>query len=120
MVWLSDSERRTLIVLGVIGLGALGTLLWLQRRPPLTVDGLPAQAAAWDQRLAAARQVDVNTASTAELARLPGIGPALADRIVTYRTVHGAFRRPEELTRVRGIGPKTFNELRDYIKPSDE
>ncbi|MEM1094927.1 MAG: ComEA family DNA-binding protein [Bacteroidota bacterium] len=51
--------------------------------------------------------VNVNTATLAELDRLPGVGPALAQRIVDYREAHGAFARVASLERVRGIGPKT-------------
>ena len=49
--------------------------------------------------------IDVNTASAADLQSISGIGPALADRIVAYRTRYGAFRRPEDLENVRGSAP---------------
>ena len=116
-MWFSREERITLTVLGVAALVALGTLLWQQQRPALTVAGQPAsaQAARWDQLLDAARRVDVNTASAAELERLPEVGPVLAQRIVEYRTRHGRFHSPEELQRVRGIGTKTYEALRRSV-----
>lgn len=56
--------------------------------------------------------VDVNVADVAELTRLPGIGPALAARIVAYREEHGPYRSIDDLARVRGIGPATVERLR--------
>ena len=61
------------------------------------------------------RRVDVNRASAAELEALPGIGPALAQRIVADREVNGPFRRPQDLRRVAGIGEKTVAKLLPYI-----
>lgn len=120
-MWLTEKERVTLAVLGTLALIALGILLWQHQYPPLTVEGQPAssQAARWDAALAAARQVDVNTADTAELERLPGVGPLLASRVVDYRTAHGRFRSADELMQVPGIGPKTYEALRDFVTVED-
>ena len=60
-------------------------------------------------------QIDINTADETLLQQLPGIGPALAARIVAYRTENGPFGSVEELTQVSGIGPRTLEELRPYI-----
>jgi len=60
-----------------------------------------------------AEKVDVNAASTFELQRLPGIGPALAERIVAHRTEHGPFDTIDGLQAVSGIGPQTVEGLRD-------
>jgi competence ComEA-like helix-hairpin-helix protein len=60
-------------------------------------------------------RIDPNRASAAELTRLPGIGPALAGRIVVDRDQNGAFRSPEALLRVPGIGPKTLARIRAYL-----
>lgn len=58
--------------------------------------------------------VDLNAATAAELETLPGIGPAIAARIVEYRA-RRPFRRKSELMRVRGIGPATFRKLADAV-----
>ena len=123
MIELTEQERGTLAALGLAALAALGVLAW-QRRPLdiaraavlSEVEGRPAQAARWERQLRNARRLDVNTASAAELERLPEVGPALAQRIVDDRTLHGRFRRPEELMRVKGIGPKTYDALREYVE----
>ncbi|HYY56791.1 MAG TPA: helix-hairpin-helix domain-containing protein [Pyrinomonadaceae bacterium] len=59
--------------------------------------------------------VNINTASPAELEKLPGIGEALAARIVAYRRQHGRFRRAEHLIMVRGISERRFRGLRASI-----
>lgn len=59
--------------------------------------------------------LDVNRASAAELERLPGIGPALAARIVAYRDSAGDFESVDDLLRVRGIGPALLARLRPHI-----
>jgi competence ComEA-like helix-hairpin-helix protein len=59
--------------------------------------------------------VDVDRASAEELERLPGIGPALARRIVEERDRDGPFGSAAALERVRGIGPKLVGRLRDRV-----
>ncbi len=59
--------------------------------------------------------VNINTASQAELESLPGIGPALAQRIIEHRQTHGPFAQVEDLKDVQGIGDATLERLRPYI-----
>ena len=63
--------------------------------------------------------VNVNTASAEELDVLPGIGPALADRIIAYREANGPFTAAEDLLAVSGIGEKVLDGLRDQIVLED-
>ena len=56
--------------------------------------------------------VNINTAGVSELEALPGIGPALAARIVEYRDGHGPFASVDDLTDVPGIGPAKLEALR--------
>lgn len=50
--------------------------------------------------------VDINSASAAELDRLPGLGPKLAQAIVDYRAAHGPFAGPAQLAEVKGISER--------------
>jgi comEA protein len=59
-------------------------------------------------------QVNINTASAAELELLPGIGPAIAQRIVDYRKEH-PFKERNQIMRVKGVGQKTFAKIKDYL-----
>ena len=60
--------------------------------------------------------ININTATPAELDRLPGIGPALAARIIEHRTRYGPFRRAEHLLIIPGISERRFAEMRPFIK----
>jgi len=60
-------------------------------------------------------RININTADAADLELLPGIGPALAQRIVDYRQTHGPFARVEDIMEVSGIGPGTFEKIRELI-----
>jgi competence protein ComEA len=59
--------------------------------------------------------ININTASQAELESLPGIGPALALRIIDYRNAHGPFATPEAIQDVSGIGPATYEKIKTLI-----
>lgn len=63
----------------------------------------------------AAAQVNLNTATQAELEKLPGVGPSLASRILEYRTKNGGFKKIEDLMNVKGIGEKSFLKLKPQI-----
>ena len=60
-------------------------------------------------------RVNLNTATEEQLMRLPTVGPAKAERIVTWRKKHGAFKRPADLRRVKGFGYKTFKRLEPLL-----
>ncbi|HEX6971066.1 MAG TPA: helix-hairpin-helix domain-containing protein [Limnochordia bacterium] len=59
--------------------------------------------------------LDLNGATRDELVSLPGIGPALAERIVAYREAHGPFDDLSALLAVRGIGPATLRKLAPHV-----
>jgi competence protein ComEA len=58
---------------------------------------------------------NVNTADEAALIALPGIGPALARRIIAYREEHGPFASVDQLDVIQGIGPRNIDEFRHLV-----
>ena len=60
--------------------------------------------------------VDLNTADQAALETLPGIGPALAQRVIDWREENGAFSSVDDLLAVSGIGEKVLANLRDQVR----
>ncbi len=61
--------------------------------------------------------IQLSTATLEQLDSLPGVGPATAQKILDYRTKHGAFSSVDELDAVPGIGPKRLEQLRDLVVP---
>ena len=64
---------------------------------------------------AADGRVNINTADEKALDTLPGIGPAMARRILDYRQTNGSFQSIEELKKVKGIGEAKFAKLKDKV-----
>ncbi len=67
----------------------------------------------------AVERIDLNTASAAELARLPGIGPAKAQAIIEHRTEQ-PFTRPDDLRKVKGIGDKLYERVKDQVTVGEQ
>ena len=116
--WLTKQEQITLAILGVLALVAFGILAWQQKTVASAIGELyvSSETHQWDHALKVARKIDVNRASVAELKRLPGIGPKLAQRIISYRSKQGYFSDVEMLLKIKGIGNATLAALEEYIK----
>ena len=59
--------------------------------------------------------VNINTANQAELASLPGVGPAQAKAIIDYRMSHGPFKTIDDIKNVKGFGAKKFDALKSQL-----
>ena len=126
---MTSDERRALAFVALLLALAAGARL-VRRDPPVEwageavdTDSLEALARARkeeaDRRsrpLAPGERIDPNTASEEELDRLPGVGPALARRIVEARETGGPFRSVDDLSRVRGIGPSALRRLAPHLE----
>ncbi len=64
--------------------------------------------------------IDINSADSVALVRVPGIGPVLAGRIIQYRRAHGKFRSVDELKNVKGIGDKKLSKIRKFVSLSND
>lgn len=60
-------------------------------------------------------KVNINTATFDQLTQLPRVGPGMADRLLTYRQIHGPFRTLSQLKSVRGFGLKTIRRLEPFL-----
>jgi competence protein ComEA len=59
--------------------------------------------------------ISLNQASASQLEDLPGVGPALAGRMIDWRTANGGFKTKEDLLNVAGIGDKLFASVKDLV-----
>lgn len=120
---MTREQERGLVVLLCVGLLVGGAVLVRPTRRvdappvirPIAVGGVAVVVPVLVERA----KVDINLAGSDELATLPGIGPALAARILAYRLEHGPFRTVDDLTAVKGIGPATVRDLRDFATTGD-
>ena len=107
---LPRATQRHLLVLGVAALALTGAMTSAaEHRPAQSAAGL------WDQTLDQARRIPINTAEADQLERLPGVGPALARRILADRAARGPYVTAQELERVPGIGPKLVERVQEYV-----
>jgi competence protein ComEA len=89
----------------VVGLGASA---------PAAADS-PQQPPAAAAKASDAVPLNINTATAAQLEKLPGIGPRTAARIIEYRQKNGGFKKVEELMNVRGLAEKSFLRLKSQV-----
>ena len=135
----TPNERKGLLFLALVALSGTGVRLWRARTPPPAAE----QVAALDRQLgrvdsartarrerkskrdstkaktlaapADTQPIDVNAATAAQIEALPGIGPALARRIVSHRDSAGPFADLAALCDVRGVGPALAKRLRPLV-----
>jgi competence protein ComEA len=119
--------QRAAIGVAALVMVAVAGVTWLGTGPALAAPAAVAAAAVPAPDGAAERpaprrggktisgKVNINTATEDQLVLLPGVGPAKAERIVAWRTKHGAFKRVADLRHVKGFGYKTLKKLEAYL-----
>lgn len=101
--------KRITATIGIIVVGLAFVSSRVAAQTAGSTQGTPAPAAPATQAL------NLNSATQAQLERLPGIGPATAARILEYRQKNGGFKRIEDLMSIRGVGEKTFLRLKSLV-----
>ena len=87
----------------------------VSKQAPAVSASLPEVEDGYPDSLLEGEVIDLNTASAADLTRLPGIGEKRAQAIVDYRESSGPFQSVEELTEVKGIGEGILAQVYDYV-----
>jgi competence ComEA-like helix-hairpin-helix protein len=123
----SDEHRALAFIAGLLFLSAAVRLASLPEAVAVpgealdldahiaATERLVAEAERMRTPLAPGERIDPNTAPVVELARLPRVGPAVAERIVQDRERHGPFHSAADLARVPGIGPQTVASLTPHL-----
>ncbi len=110
-VW-TPAARWTLA--GLVAL-TLGLASWhAAGRTPWAADPMPLK-----KGVVPLAPIDLNSAGEDRLAAIPGIGPALARRILDHRADYGQFPSVDALRLVRGIGPATLERIRPFLVVED-
>ncbi len=124
MSFLTRREKYVLVFLIAGAILGVGYSYYKEFYPPLRVSRKadafrrpgPVKRSDLDEKLREAKTVNINTASLEELMRLDGVGPAMAARIMEYRSEHGLFSSADELKEVKGMGEKKFSAIKDYVE----
>ena len=96
--------RALLMILAIVAVAAAATAAEQKS------SSAPAKSAS-----ATAAPINLNTATQAQLETLPGVGAAMAQRILEYRQKNGNFKKVEDLMNVKGIGEKAFLKLKPMV-----
>lgn len=113
-LWTPATATRT--VLPEFSYASLDSQFLSLSRAPRDTASAPRRSATRKSAQTLARQsIELNSATADELQKLPGIGPAIARRIVAYREEHGDFNEPGDVSSVKGIGPRTLERIRAYL-----
>jgi competence ComEA-like helix-hairpin-helix protein len=83
--------------------------------PPRGLQATARRAAQLARPLLPGEKIDLDQADVSEITRLPRVGPALAQRIVAWRTEHGPFGSLVRLDSVPGVGAKLLDAIRPYV-----
>ncbi|MEX0789232.1 MAG: helix-hairpin-helix domain-containing protein [Actinomycetota bacterium] len=105
---LGESDANALNLAAVVADGQKVTV-------PKPGEAVPMDAGAGGESGMPGGKINLNLATPAQLEELPGVGPVLAERIVSHRQTKGRFTSPRQLMEVSGFGPKKYESLKDQI-----
>ena len=124
-------DRRAALVLACLALTGAGVRYLLSPAPasppgdvqlqslsssrPNALRETARRAAQLSRPLLPGERIDLDNAEVSEITRLPHVGPAMAQRIVAWRTQHGPFGSLSQLDSVSGVGPKLLDAIRSYV-----
>ena len=107
---LEKTERGIIIALSITAVLGMAVIGYKKIHTPADI-----KIGHFEEPLREKRRIDINTADSGDLTQLPGIGDALAGRIIDYRSSEGPFASIEDIKKVRGIGDALFNRIKDRI-----
>src|SRR3954471_4759003 len=124
-------DKRAALMLASLALGGAGVRYLLSPSPasppgdvqlqsasaprPLGLQETARRAAQLARPLLPGERIDLDKADVSEITRLPRVGPALAQRIVAWRSQHGPFGGLARLDSVSGVGPGLLDALRQFV-----
>src|SRR5438477_9087822 len=124
-------DRRAALVLACLALTGAGVRYLLSPAPasppgdvqlqslsssrPNALRETARRAAQLSRPLLPGERIDLDNAEVSEITRLPHVGPAVAQRIVAWRTQHGPFGSLSQLDSVSGVGPTLLAAIRSYV-----
>lgn len=100
-------------MLSLLTVGTACSMAWLW----LSNDRLISTRLSMPQEISTSFRVNINQATSPEIANLPKVGPSLAGAIIEYREMNGPFANIEELTNVSGIGDKKLAAITPFLLP---
>jgi comEA protein len=115
MLVLTSQEKKALLILVLCFLLGIALYWWQERELVVGKEIVAPQQKELPVKKKPA-VININEASQAELEEIPGIGSAMAQRIIDYRKTHRRFYKKEELKHVQGIGEKRFQEIEHLIE----
>ncbi len=117
MLNLTRQERIVVTFLIINALIGLGVVYFKKTHPQIDTKIASSHLKKEEDRRSSGKifPININTAGTEQFILLPGIGPALAKRIIDYRELNGPFNKVDEIKHVKGVGPKKFSKIKDYL-----
>lgn len=104
--WEPQAEENTFLAHG----SQVSVAIYPSGKAVLQCKQIPAS-----QRMVLGIPLDINSMNTSDFISLPGIGPALAERIIMFRQKNGGFMRVNDLRAIDGIAEKKYNQLKNYF-----